>query len=526
VATLLGLLLVVTFIANLLTTVVPNEMQVNDLNHAVLVQNQFGRLASLLHSAGLYGSTGMQLIQPVSLGSQGVAPWAAQDGSTIGSAPYGSAISMNFSLLGATTYSPPTGSPQGGAGLPAACTWTSASHVGISCTGSVGVLGYNFSGNSKTFTFSDTGSSTFVSMNYSTNNSKIQLSLTGAVNFYVAVYGSNDVITTSGVGSGKFTVLVVGSNDFINLGSTGSAAVTIDVYGSSDTLYQSTVGSGNVDLTVFGSQDSFTLNSTGSGSDLAYVTGFNATNPSTYLCPNGNLSSTDTLAGSQTGSGTYTAYYNNTAYTGTKTVAPWKYHYQEPAPSNCPFFSRQQIALSSPAVVGTGPVLDLVNHYAPAGQVGYDQGAVVFAQYGAYPVFVDPPAINLVVNGGNVTAASIWLPFFSNLLGSVAGVGTETLDFHLLQSSIYTINASGGSEFAVNPNVPITINITTPFAAAWDLYLNADPDFSGLWSCAPVTVCTGVYSASSPLGTVSIVIPTSSLEVLRVGSSIFSASLT
>ena len=39
VATLLGLLLVVTFIANFLTTVVPNQMQVNDLNHEVTVES-------------------------------------------------------------------------------------------------------------------------------------------------------------------------------------------------------------------------------------------------------------------------------------------------------------------------------------------------------------------------------------------------------------------------------------------------------------------------------------------------------
>jgi len=527
VATLLGLLLVVTFIANFLTTVVPNQMQVNDLNHDILVENEYGRLSALLSSAGAQGSAGMQFVQPLTLGSDSVAPWSAQDGSTVGSGRIGSSLALSFGLLGATIYSPPTGSPQGGPALPGACTWTSLAHVGISCVGAIATLAYNFSGNSKAFTFSDTGSSTLMSLNYSTNGSTIALSLTGAVNFQIAIYGSNNVITTSGVGSGNVRLILVGNNNFVNLGNTGSATVQVAMYGSHDTVYQAATGSGNLLLVVYGSQDSFTGNATGSGSYTAYVTGFNATNPTSPQCPYSNLSSTDKLGGSEVGSGKFTAYYNNTVYTGTKTQAPWTTHYQNVATSLCPFFVRQAIAQESPAVVGAGPVTELINSYAPSGEVAYDEGAVVYAQYGAYPIFIENPSIALTVVGGvggEVTDASIWLPFFSNLVGSVAGVGTETLDVGLLQTHTYVINASA-STFAVNPNVPIHIVIHTPYAEAWDAFLTSRPAFAGLWSCAPAATCTGDYIQGGPLGTVSITIPTTNLALLRIGSTIFSLSL-
>jgi hypothetical protein len=524
VATLLGLLLVVTFIANFLTTVVPNQMQVNDLNHDILVENEYGRLAALLSSAGAEGTRGMQFVQPLTLGSQSVAPWTAQDGSTVGSARYGSTVGYTFGLLGSTIYSPPTGSPQGGPALPSACTWNSGAHAGMTCSGAITHLGYNFSGNGKAFTFTDSGSDAYMGLNYSTNGSTIAFTLAGSVNLHLAIYGSNDHVTMTGAGSGTVDVTLVGSNDYVNLGATGSANVVVSIYGSHDNVYQSSVGSGNVVVVVFGSQDGFTGNNTGSGSDTAFVNGFNATDANSSQCPYDNLSSTDKLAGSETGSGTFTAYYNNTVYTGTKVVSPWTNHYDNVAQSLCPFFAPQQISLNSPSVVGTGPVTKLVNSFAPSGEVAYDDGAVVYAQYGAYPVFVDNPSIALTIVGGNVTAAAIWMPFFANLVGSVAGVGTETLDVGLLNNQNYSVNVSAGN-LSVNPNIPINITISTPYAEAWDAYLVDHTAFTGLWSCAPVAICTGTYNLGDKMGTVLISIPTSNLDQLQIGSSIFSIAL-
>ena len=97
VATLLGLLLVVTFIANYLSTQLPNQMAVNDLNHDVLVENQLARFGALLQSATDNGATGVQLTQPLSLGSVGLPPFAAADSAFTGQPMNGSGAILNYS---------------------------------------------------------------------------------------------------------------------------------------------------------------------------------------------------------------------------------------------------------------------------------------------------------------------------------------------------------------------------------------------------------------------------------------------
>ena len=47
-ATILGLLLVVTVIANYLATTLPAQMSVNDLNHEIAVENQLGHFQAVL----------------------------------------------------------------------------------------------------------------------------------------------------------------------------------------------------------------------------------------------------------------------------------------------------------------------------------------------------------------------------------------------------------------------------------------------------------------------------------------------
>lgn len=526
VATLLGLLLVVTFIANFLTTVVPNQMQVNDLNHVILVENQFGRLAALLSSAGAQGRTGNQIVQPLTLGSDGVAPWAAQDGSTVGNVQNGSNASLSFGLLGATVYSPPLGPTQGGPALPASCAFTSGADVGIACTAALTKLAYNFSGNSKAFTITSLLATGLYAFNYSTNHSSISVSATLGTKVDLQVHGSNDSITLSVLGGTSINVTVIGNNDYLNLGATGTANVVVRNYGTSNALYESSAAAGKMLVISYGNSDSITANATAAMTYTAYVTGFNSTVPSSSLCPYDNVSKTEGLHGTGA-SATYMAYFNNTHYTGVVPAAPWTVHDQVVSQTTCPLFARQAIALQSPAAAGTGPMVNLVNTYAPSGEVAYDEGGVVYAQYGAYPVFIDTPSIALTVLGGvggQVTAASIWLPYFSNWVGSAAGIGTTTLDLGLLHTATYRINATG-STFGINPNVPITLVIRTPFAEAWNSYLNGDLAFAGLWSCAPAALCTGTYTQGGPLGVVTITIPTTHLQALKIGTTIFSLAL-
>ncbi len=82
-ATVLGLLLVVTFIASYLTTTLPNQMAINDLNHDTLVQNQVSQLAAVATQIASADAVGGQATFPVSLGSEGAPPFAGPDSSLL-----------------------------------------------------------------------------------------------------------------------------------------------------------------------------------------------------------------------------------------------------------------------------------------------------------------------------------------------------------------------------------------------------------------------------------------------------------
>jgi hypothetical protein len=50
VATIFGLLLVVSFIANYLSTVLPGQMEVNELSHIATVENELSRLQAIAYA--------------------------------------------------------------------------------------------------------------------------------------------------------------------------------------------------------------------------------------------------------------------------------------------------------------------------------------------------------------------------------------------------------------------------------------------------------------------------------------------
>ncbi len=84
VATLLGLLLVVTYLATYLATTLPNQMSVNDLDHETQVVNQIGQLATVASDMASVGIIGAEGTFPVTLGSAGTPPFAGPDSASIG----------------------------------------------------------------------------------------------------------------------------------------------------------------------------------------------------------------------------------------------------------------------------------------------------------------------------------------------------------------------------------------------------------------------------------------------------------
>lgn len=98
VATILGLLLVVTFIATYLSTTLPNQMGINDLNHDIQVENQVGQVAIVTLRLASVGVVGAEASFPISLGSASDPPFAGPDPAAVEPLTNWSQFYVNYSL--------------------------------------------------------------------------------------------------------------------------------------------------------------------------------------------------------------------------------------------------------------------------------------------------------------------------------------------------------------------------------------------------------------------------------------------
>ncbi len=496
-----------TFIGNYLTTTLPGQMSSNDLNHGLLVEDQVGRLATLLSNAVSADAVGAQITQPISLGSAGEPPFQGPDGATIGPGATGASEGLSFTVSGPSVYNPPTGAPLGGinTNLGGAICPTPTS-TGFSDTGNCKAI-WNFTGNSKAFTIAETGSGT-VAVNVTTNASTITITGTGSGGDYYQFIGTGNTISMTGVGSGKTTVSLVGSSNTLAINTVGSSPIIVYIYGNHDTVTVTSTGSGPVKIVVYGTQDNFSVPSdTGSQVFRLYLNGFNATSPSSSLCPYGNLSSTDNLTGfSETGSGGVTEYINNSVHfyhngtgagTCTGNATCWTTHNQNVAQTTCPFFSALSIPYAKSGVLGASFGVHLVNSYAPNVNVAFDSGAVVYAEGGGVPVMVDPPPMTYAHG-----ALSIIVPEFQGPVASITGASTTVMALQIV--SIQPIVLPGGG-FSLSG--PVTLTVITPYAAAWMGYFGTVSPAWGTLSCSgPAAACNGPYAFGGPLGTVTLVV--------------------
>ncbi|MFZ3356263.1 MAG: hypothetical protein WA549_05835 [Thermoplasmata archaeon] len=83
VATVFGLLIVVTFISNFLLLQLPGEEANNEYNHLLQVENQLASLEAVLSAQVKQPGFGYTLTAPVTLGSQGVPPFGPPATSSI-----------------------------------------------------------------------------------------------------------------------------------------------------------------------------------------------------------------------------------------------------------------------------------------------------------------------------------------------------------------------------------------------------------------------------------------------------------
>ncbi len=509
-ATILGLLLVVTVMANYLATQLPQQMAVNDANHELVVENQLSRLGATLRSIAGAGAIGAEVTQPISLGSLGTPPFAGPDGAQITRGAQGSAFDTSFTVTSGVTFAPPTVGPAGGTTGGDSCSTSSTS---LSCSGS-GKVFWNFSSTSPTaYSLSTSGGP--YNLSVSASHSSLAVTSSSSTPEYLLLVGSYDDvnITISGSGTGLH-LTVIGSNDTIQFlsGSWTSSTVSVLLVGNGDTVSTGTESMTSSHLTVsaWGSSDAVTLGTISATSSgiAVYYDGYSSSGASA-TCPVDNLAADTDSVGKSTGSaqsgGTYTVTFNDTSVSSGTAPSPWTGTYAEPAPFACPFYATATLPLT-PSTSGGGSLLvELRNTYSPDAIVAFDLGAVVFAQGSALPVTIVPPGISFV-NG----ALTLWVPQFIGGYGTEVGTGTAELAARLV--SLLNVNQPSGG-FSLSGRTSVAV--TTPFAAAWLADLDGLPALAGDVACAPATsvACTGPFEFNGPLATVYVNVTATSLAL-------------
>lgn len=522
-----------TFIASYLSTTLPNQMSVNDLNHELAVENQLGQLQARLMAVSTGAAEGAVVSQPITLGSAGAPPFAHPDGSELTPLVAGS-IGVSYSVEGAPVYQPPPGWSVGGCTGPSCATCTvlplgSTNPSQVACGGNA-TFDRNFTNGSHAVT--TTGGAT-VGINDSANNSNLWINTTGGAGLDVVVLGSHDVITFAQTGGFHGTIEIVGSYDTLNLGNTGGCVIAVYLVGNHDAISQSSKGGSTVTVNAYGSYVSVNSSTTGGATINVHYTGFNATNPFSVICPYSNLSSTDSVNGSFKGGGSFNVTFNNTNYSGNGTSGGWHEVWQKVHDLACPFVTPSIVPLANVGLA-SGFAVQMKNSYSPVAEVALDSGAVIYTQPGGTPVMIDGPALSYKYttqthNGTtfkNITQLSLWIPAFLGSVASVSGTGTAELSFQLLGTQ--SVVASALTGVSTNPGAAVNVTITSVYAAAWLNYLDSQPALSA--TCAPVgsapaSVCTGPYAPNVGQGKVVISIPETNLLSLTIVTAIFAVSV-
>ena len=500
-----------TFIANYLTTTLPNQMSINDLDHELQVENQLGRFQALLEQVADVGAVGAPVSQPVTLGSSGLPPFADADFGSIGPLN-GSNYTLSYSLTGPSAYSPPTGGTPNTGRIPASavCAPSSNPTTSLACSGTGGVI-WNFSAATPT-SYSITVSAGTYQINISdsgasaSSKSAITVTASGSTPLTLLVLGSNDTITLTTSAASTDVFEIVGSNDTLSLPA-ASAASTIVAYvvGINDAVNFGAM-SGTIHFigTFFGFDDSVIGGTSVSSSGNRFSVYFNGFYPAspTPSCPVGNLATgTDSVSGGSSGKGTYAVTFNDSTSTTASVPSPWTATELNPS-IPCAFFA--PVVVAPTTYHSAGIDVHLYNTYAPAADVAFDAGAILYAQPGGTPLVLDDPGLTVVRTSTSiVTSVSLWLPFFIGKGAAESGIGTADLSARLV--ALTSIVLTPSSSYTVENNTNIVFAVTTPFAAGWWSYYNAT--YPASWIACSGAGCNGGYSGIGDFGTVSLTIP-------------------
>ncbi|HTS33731.1 MAG TPA: hypothetical protein VMI55_07355 [Thermoplasmata archaeon] len=183
--------------------------------------------------------------------------------------------------------------------------------------------------------------------------------------------------------------------------------------------------------------------------------------------------------------------------------------------------------VTTPVGLGQGLVAHLVNTYAPGAEVALVQGAVVYAELAANPIFSDPPAITAVASSSAVTALHIWIPEFVGSIPGTSGAMTANLVARLLSTNVVVV--SSDTHLTIAAGTSLTLTLTSQYAFAWYQYFLSQQWPGVTTTCAgfpgttsTVTACSSTYQAIGTLGKVTVTIPGGSLALLSVTVAVFS----
>lgn len=460
VATIFGLLLVVTFISAFIIEPLPANMGALEYQHILQVENQVSRLQATILAEAAHPGLDLSLSTPVTLGSQAIAPWASPSGGSISPESTVLQTQTNYGIAEVFSHQPD---------------WNN----GSSCfTGGSG----HCSGNGHLDTWNVTGK----------NHTSFSLTVTGNSNSAeYNISGNNDTITIDWTGGDTGFVLFVinGSNDIVNFDKGGSdttsPVMSFLFYGQNDVFNFSPSGSHS-------SKGQMTLN-------VVFIGSLNE------ICPYGNLSASDTLGTLGSGGSNlwmnvtwwnalgYASAVHETTYPGGSGNNEHLGFFNDTGYVACAFTN--QFASSYTQEFVSGVLVTLNNHYISPAYVAFDQGAVIESEAGGSSVMVSPPPIVVKEYPQGFTASVTLMNFIGNFSES-GGIATAAITTRIINVQSFTI-VNGQSGFHLE--LPFYLNITTAYPQAWYNYFESEPTlFPAGASCAEIGPFYGPATCLSP----------------------------
>lgn len=426
VATVLALLLFVSFLSTFVLEPLNGQMTRLEVQHELQVEDQLSEFQNDVETEASSPNLALYLNSPITLGSLSNPPFG--HGSSGSVAPTTTPVGASVSIPQYSTPSWDKGN---------LCTTNTTTGCGNTASNvCTPPLTFNLSLNSSSYTFDLTGSSDCERLNVTGNHDTITLEVTGSNlgYFVLTLFGFNDTIILnnqfSGSGFHAYFYLYGGYDTYETSGGPTGSGMYLSTYfiGESSTL--TNCGIANLSAT-----DHWSITGSSSSNSLQNLTWYNSVGYSTPYHQ--------------------TSGWPGTGNSGTGDLLGWQ---NVSVPVNCAFYTERPIA----SAIG-GVAVSLNNLYSAPASVAFDAGAVVFSSVGVSSVMVSPPPWTLS-NLKGVTTLSVSLFDFTSA-GSAVVTGSQTADIQtsLLSESFVTIPTGG---IAV-------VDVTTSYPTAWMSFLSS-----------------------------------------------------